>query len=135
MLKTYIALTSCYFATDIVGTDGKVIARIAFDGGVRYPKPVNGIFVTPNKELQNAIEKDASFDVLFKLLRTDGTEEVAAKPVIELPPAGTEYPEIITVGSARLFLMDTFARKAANRAEVFAVAAELGIAFPNLPLE
>ena len=74
MLKTYISLNHCYFATDIL-SNGEFIARIAFDGGVRYPRPVNGIFVTADPVLQDAIEADKSFDVEFKLLRSEGTED------------------------------------------------------------
>lgn len=73
MLKTYIALKACYFATDIL-SNGEFIARIAFDGGVRYPRTVNGIFVTADPRLQDAIEADKSFDLEFKLLRTEGSE-------------------------------------------------------------
>lgn len=129
MLKTYISIKGCYFATDIV-VNGAVIARIAFEGGVRYPKPVNGIFVTKDPTLQKAIEADKSFNVLFKLLRSEGKAEVKADINGE-----TEFPEIVTVASARAFLLENYEKKVMNRAEVFAVAAELEITFPNLPLE
>lgn len=74
MLKTYIALKACFFATDIL-LEGEFIARIAFDGGIRYPHPVNGIFVTADPILQEAIEADKSFDTEFKLLRSEGTAD------------------------------------------------------------
>lgn len=125
MLKTYTSINSVYYATDIV-IEAKETVRIAFDGGVRYPKVIFGTYSTDNKKIQDAIEKDASYGVEFKLVKTkQSTEE---KPETD----SKEYPNITTVGNARAFLWETFKKKAMNRAEVLEICKDLGISFPDL---
>lgn len=161
MLKTYQAITNVYFATDIVMADKNKI-RIAFEGGVRYPKRANGVFSTTSEELQKAIEKDASYGVEFKLIRVDGENYVAPKKAAKVvpppppPPSDDEdnededdtegkdesqtepvkdFPDVTTVTAAKKILKKNFEKIAVNRIEVLAIAAEIGVTFPNLATE
>lgn len=137
MLKVYQSINSVFFATDFVLAENRKV-HVAFDGGTRYPKKVNGTYITSDPEIQGAIEKDASFNKEFKLVRTEQTE---SKNEADKEGSGnngdgqTEFPEITKVGEARELLKEKFQKSAANRAEVFQIAGELGIVFPNLPVE
>lgn len=95
---------------------------------------------TEDKKVQKALESSDAFNVYYYkstefVWMEEAEEEEPKEQTFEIPLNGTEYPEVTTVGSARIFLFETFKKKCANRAEVFAVALELGIIFPNLPLE
>lgn len=135
MFKVYQSINSVFFATDILLADKKTV-HIAFEGGTRYPKKVNGIYTTSNAEIQSAIEKDASFNVEFKLIRTEGIEENKA---VDIQNANNDnqkdFPEVTKVGDARAILKNNFNEIAANRTEVFEIAERLGITFPNLSSE
>ncbi len=133
MLKVYQSINATYFSTDIVLGEKKTI-RIAFENGVRYPKRNNGIYITENAEIQKAIEADASFNVEFKLIRSEGKAEEKEEELTGDKNV-KDYPEVTTVGVARKILKNVFERDAKNRVEVLAISEELGVTFPNLPTE
>lgn len=135
MLKVYQSINAVYFSTDIMLGEKKSI-RIAFDNGVRYPKKNNGTYITDNTEIQKAIEADASFNVEFKLIRSEGKAEEKEKEEDSTGDKNVkDYPEVTTVGVARKILKNVFERDAKNRVEVLAISEELGLTFPNLPTE
>lgn len=134
MLKVYQSINAVFFSTDIVLGEKKSI-RIAFDNGVRYPKKNNGTYITDNVEIQKAIEADASFNVEFKLIRSEGKAEEKTEEDQKVDPNVKDYPEVTTVGAARKILKNVFGKDTKNRIEVMAASDELGVTFPNLPVE
>lgn len=134
MLKVYQSINAVFFSTDIVLGEKKSI-RIAFDNGVRYPKKNNGTYITDNAEIQKAIEADASFNIEFKLIRSEGKAEEKTEEDQKYDPSVKDYPEVTTVGAARKILKNVFGKDTKNRVEVLAISEELGVTFPNLPTE
>lgn len=55
---------------------------VQFTGGTRVPKRRFGLFVTEDKEIQKALEKDPLFNKSFKLIKID--DELIDKPKEEL---------------------------------------------------
>ncbi len=73
-----------YLNQTIQLTVGGTKTRIEFRGGSRHPKVKQGQFVTSDKEVQNALEDGALFNVSYKLIKIDNKrteeEEVVLSP-------------------------------------------------------
>lgn len=68
-------------ATTQIMVNGKKMT-IEFRGGARYPKVTFGQFVTDDKDVQKALEKDKQFNKLYKLVKIDGEFTEPVKVVL-----------------------------------------------------
>jgi hypothetical protein len=115
-MKTYISLRALKYSTSILIEDHngkKVPQSITFQGGFSSPFKRNGIFRTPHKKVQEAIENDPGYGIYFTLLSSDS--EVVPPPdpsqsknndsTGDIPEIGDE---VANISDAKAYLMDKF---------------------------
>lgn len=120
---------------------GAKIVGIEFTGGSRQPRRLKPKYTTGNKEVQDAIERTPQFKKgKIKIKKAvDAAPRVSAESSEIRTQAVSDdlkkVPGITKVQDAKEYLIDNKEVKAAdlpNKAEVIKVAAENGIAFPDL---
>lgn len=105
MLKEYKAKS--IISIGVKTAKGKV--RVNFT-----PSSFGGsVYVTSNKELQEALESDQRFGVTYKLIRQSGTDEPAPKEEEKVAEAPVEKKEVEVndISEAKDYLVDNFGYK------------------------
>jgi len=124
--KTYRSLTGIQYTFPVKVNDNKV-RWVSFTGDQLE-------FVTSNKQIQDAIEKNPRFTE--KLIGVSLSE---AKDEDKVPVEPKEFPEVEFLNDAVAVLRGDPYRihysKLKSKDSIMAVAKELGVSFPNLPNE
>lgn len=105
MTKTYLSLKHRTLVTSLVvkENDKARILSISFDGPISGPNPRNGIFRTPSKLIQDALESDKRYGSYFVLIENgelifDLKKEVKEEiPVIPVQDPETNTPKVIVL--------------------------------------
>jgi hypothetical protein len=143
-MKTYISLRALKYSTSILVEDHngkKVPQSITFQGGFTTPFKRNGVFRTPHKKLQKAIENDPGYGIYFTLLSSDSNVVPPSDPAPSKSAETDSTGGIIEIGDevqnisdAKAYLMDKFGatpEDVKNKAELLKFASSK-VTFKNV---
>jgi len=136
--KTYISLRVLELHTMVV-VDGRSVL-IPFVGGTRGPVRRNGIFVTSDLKIQNALEDSPGFGVRFDIMKSTVRSKVPMivreSPVVQDDePDAMQVPGITSAQKAKDWFIENYpeidSSDLANKAKILAKAKEMNIVFTD----